>query len=161
MLLRRGSRRMCRLPRCSHTPTKNCASFECCSLLQGTARAASSARGGPHRVSRRSGLPPEACEQTRRMTGPTIQLRHLRHHLTPLPGVTIVLCWSHGRRTYVEALNAYPECQQALDLIGKLFEIERNLQTGASSKTGVCVILHCRRSQKFALLSANCSPMRR
>jgi transposase len=44
-----------------------------------------------------------------------------------LPGLSIVLCWSHARRAYVEALDAYPECQQALDLIGKLFEIERDL----------------------------------
>jgi hypothetical protein len=39
--------------------------------------------------------------------------------LKPLPGVTVVLCWSHARRAYLEALDAYPECQQALDLIGK------------------------------------------
>jgi transposase len=44
-----------------------------------------------------------------------------------LPGVMIVLCWSHARRAFVEALNAYPECQQAIDLIGKLFAIERDL----------------------------------
>lgn len=44
-----------------------------------------------------------------------------------LPGVMIVLCWSHARRAFVEALNAYPECQQAIDLIGQLFEIEREL----------------------------------
>jgi hypothetical protein len=44
-----------------------------------------------------------------------------------LPGVSIVLCWSHARRAFVEALNAYPECQQAIDLIGKLFEVERDL----------------------------------
>jgi transposase len=44
-----------------------------------------------------------------------------------LPGVTIVLCWSHARRGFVEALDAYPECQQAIDLIGRLFEIERDL----------------------------------
>lgn len=44
-----------------------------------------------------------------------------------LPGVTIVLCWSHARRAFVEALNAYPECQQALNLIGQLFEVERDL----------------------------------
>jgi len=44
-----------------------------------------------------------------------------------LPGMSIVLCWSHVRRGFVEALEAYPECQQAIDLIGKLFEIERDL----------------------------------
>jgi len=44
-----------------------------------------------------------------------------------LPHMTIVLCWSHARRGFVEALDAYPECQVALDLIGTLFEIERAL----------------------------------
>jgi transposase len=44
-----------------------------------------------------------------------------------LPNMTIVLCWSHARRGFVEALDAYPECQHALDLIAELFEIERDL----------------------------------
>jgi transposase len=44
-----------------------------------------------------------------------------------LPNMTIVLCWSHVRRGFVEALESYPECQQAIDLIGELFEIERDL----------------------------------
>jgi len=44
-----------------------------------------------------------------------------------LPMMTIVLCWSHARRMYVEALDAYPECQQAIDLIGEMFAIERDL----------------------------------
>lgn len=44
-----------------------------------------------------------------------------------MPNMTIVLCWSHARRGYVEALDAYPECQHALDLIAELFEIERDL----------------------------------
>ncbi|MEY4581490.1 MAG: hypothetical protein RL701_6193 [Pseudomonadota bacterium] len=44
-----------------------------------------------------------------------------------LPNMTIVLCWSHSRRGFVEALDAYPECQQAIDIIGELFAIERDL----------------------------------
>lgn len=44
-----------------------------------------------------------------------------------LPKMTIVLCWSHARRAFVEALDAYPECEQAIELIGELFEIERDL----------------------------------
>jgi len=44
-----------------------------------------------------------------------------------LPRMTIVLCWSHARRGLVEALDAYPECQHAIDLIGELFEIEHEL----------------------------------
>lgn len=44
-----------------------------------------------------------------------------------LPKMTIVLCWAHARRGFVEALDAYPECQQVIDLIAELFEIERDL----------------------------------
>lgn len=44
-----------------------------------------------------------------------------------LPNMTIVLCWAHVRRGFVEALESYPECQRAIDLIGELFEIEREL----------------------------------
>jgi transposase len=44
-----------------------------------------------------------------------------------LPHMRIVLCWSHVRRGFIEALDAYPECQQALDMIGELFEVERDL----------------------------------
>jgi hypothetical protein len=29
-----------------------------------------------------------------------------------LPGVRSVLCWSHARRAFMEALDAYPEYQQ-------------------------------------------------
>ena len=44
-----------------------------------------------------------------------------------LPKMTIVLCWSHARRRFVEALDSYPECQRAVELIAQLFEIERDL----------------------------------
>ena len=44
-----------------------------------------------------------------------------------LPNMVIVLCWSHVRRGLMEALDSYPECQQAIDLIGELFAVEREL----------------------------------
>ena len=44
-----------------------------------------------------------------------------------LPNMKIVLCWSHVRRRFIEALEFYPECQNAIDLIGELFAIERDL----------------------------------
>jgi len=44
-----------------------------------------------------------------------------------LPGMVIVLCWSHVRRGLIEALDAYPECQHAIDIVGELFAIEREL----------------------------------
>jgi transposase len=45
-----------------------------------------------------------------------------------LPNVRLAHCWAHARRHFVEAEPNYPkECEQALDFIGKLFEIEREL----------------------------------
>jgi transposase len=44
-----------------------------------------------------------------------------------LPQATLVLCWAHVRRRFVEAAKSYPECDEALALIGELFEIERAL----------------------------------
>lgn len=43
------------------------------------------------------------------------------------PNVQLAHCMAHVRRKYLEALPAYPQCQQALDLIGKLYDIERNI----------------------------------
>lgn len=44
-------------------------------------------------------------------------------------GITITLsdCWSHARRGFVEAEASYPECAEAIRLIGELFLIEREL----------------------------------
>lgn len=44
-------------------------------------------------------------------------------------GITITLsdCWSHARRGFVEAGTSYPECAEAIRLIGELFLIEREL----------------------------------
>lgn len=44
-------------------------------------------------------------------------------------GITITLsdCWSHARRGFVEAEDSYPECAEAIRLIGELFLIEREL----------------------------------
>jgi hypothetical protein len=42
------------------------------------------------------------------------------------PGMSLANCWSHSRRRYVEIEQFYPEdCKKILDLIGKLYEIER------------------------------------
>jgi transposase len=37
----------------------------------------------------------------------------------------LALCWSHARRHFVEAEANYPQCGHAIDLIGKLFAIDR------------------------------------
>jgi transposase len=44
-------------------------------------------------------------------------------------GITITLsdCWSHARRGFVEAELSYPECAEAIRLIGELFLNEREL----------------------------------
>lgn len=38
----------------------------------------------------------------------------------------LALCWAHARRYFVEAERNYPQCEVAITLIGKLFEIERD-----------------------------------
>lgn len=35
-------------------------------------------------------------------------------------------CWAHARRKFVEAEPNYPQCSEALDLIGQLFAIDRD-----------------------------------
>ena len=35
-------------------------------------------------------------------------------------------CWAHARRKFVEAEPNYPQCGEALDLIGQLFEVDRS-----------------------------------
>ena len=44
------------------------------------------------------------------------------------PELSTALCWSHARRKFVEAHDAYPdECEQALGMIDELFLIERKV----------------------------------
>jgi transposase len=47
------------------------------------------------------------------------------------PGFTLVHCWAHARRKFVEAEPSFPEpCREVLDLIGQLYGVER--EAGAS-----------------------------
>jgi transposase len=39
--------------------------------------------------------------------------------------IVLALCWSHARRKFVEAEQHYPQCAEAIDLIGELFAIDR------------------------------------
>lgn len=41
--------------------------------------------------------------------------------------IRLALCWAHARRTLVEAEQSYPEASEALDVIGEMFLIERDL----------------------------------
>jgi transposase len=44
------------------------------------------------------------------------------------PAITPVHCWAHVRRKYVEAESSYPtECGRAIESIGALYEIEREV----------------------------------
>jgi transposase len=48
------------------------------------------------------------------------------------PELTLVFCWAHVRRKFVEAVQAYPQCEQSLVLIGALYEVERALPSHLS-----------------------------
>lgn len=63
------------------------------------------------------------------------------------PGLTLVFCWAHVRRKFLEALAPYPVCQEALDLIGDLYQIERKLP-------GLATLLGEERTQACALRKA-------
>ncbi len=41
------------------------------------------------------------------------------------PDLRLGLCWSHARRYYIEAEPHYPQCAEAVALIGELFDIDR------------------------------------
>jgi transposase len=44
------------------------------------------------------------------------------------PEITPVHCWAHVRRKFIEAEISYPkECRTAIDLIGELYEVERQV----------------------------------
>ena len=42
------------------------------------------------------------------------------------PQIMLVFCWAHVRRKFLDAEAAYPQCAQALDLIGALYQVERS-----------------------------------
>jgi transposase len=44
------------------------------------------------------------------------------------PEITPVHCWAHVRRKFIEAESSFPEeCRKAIDLIGELYEVERQV----------------------------------
>ena len=40
-------------------------------------------------------------------------------------GIRLAHCWAHARRKFVEAKPNYPQCSEAIELIGQLFELDR------------------------------------
>ena len=52
----------------------------------------------------------------------------------PGSGITLVHCWAHVRRKFIDAEPHYPEpCRVALDLIGQLYAVERAVPTQATT----------------------------
>ena len=69
-----------------------------------------------------------------------------------VPRYTLAFCWAHVRRKYVKAEPFAPTCAEAIALIGKLYEVERNLPnphtlTGAEQESALAHILAVRRER--------------
>lgn len=47
------------------------------------------------------------------------------------PDLRLALCWSHARRKFVDAEHNYPVAAEAIELIGKLFAIDRDTENPA------------------------------
>jgi transposase len=65
---------------------------------------------------------------------------------------TLAFCWAHVRRKYVKAEPFAPTCAEAIELIGKLYEIERDLPnphtlTGPEQESALAQILAVRRER--------------
>lgn len=66
-----------------------------------------------------------------------------------VPRYTLAFCWAHVRRKYVKAEPFAPACAEVIDLIGKLYEVERDLPnphalTGAEREVALARILAVR-----------------
>jgi transposase len=42
-------------------------------------------------------------------------------------GITICNCWAHARRKFIQAESAFPEASEMIDLIGELYNTERDI----------------------------------
>lgn len=65
---------------------------------------------------------------------------------------TLAFCWAHVRRKFVKAEPFAPECSEVIDLIGKLYDVERDLPnphilTGAEQDAALARILEARRER--------------
>lgn len=43
------------------------------------------------------------------------------------PKIVQLYCWAHVRRKFLEALKSYPQCDRALELIGAMYAVERQV----------------------------------
>ena len=67
-------------------------------------------------------------------------------------GYTLGFCWAHVRRKYVKAEPYAPTCTEVIDLIAKLYKIERDLPnphivTGAEQEVALSQILEIRQAR--------------
>jgi transposase len=58
------------------------------------------------------------------------------------PDLVLAFCWAHVRRGFFEARPAYPVCERALELIGGLYAVERELPlyTHLPAQERACVL---------------------
>lgn len=69
----------------------------------------------------------------------------------------LAFCWAHVRRKYVKAEPFAPTCAEVIDLIAKLYEIERGLPnphalTGAEQESALAHILAVRRERSVPVV---------
>ena len=74
-----------------------------------------------------------------------------------VPRYTLAFCWAHVRRKYVKAEVFEPACAEAIELIGKLYEVERDLPsphvlTGVEQKAALAHILAVRRERSVPVV---------
>jgi transposase len=72
------------------------------------------------------------------------------------PGFTVVNCWAHVRRKFIETSENFPvACPQILDLIGELYAVERDVseRPGLSDKERLVVRGDVRRTRSKEILS--------
>jgi transposase len=60
--------------------------------------------------------------------------RSLRHARDGPPPIELAHCWAHVRRRFREALPHYPQAQEALDRIGELYAVEREIALADASE---------------------------
>jgi transposase len=71
------------------------------------------------------------------------------------PNLVVANCWAHVRRKFVEVQENFPlACEQILDLIGELYEVERSVREAASGDVAAlhAALLEARHSRSQAIL---------
>jgi transposase len=58
----------------------------------------------------------------------------------------IAHCWAHVRRKYIDSLEAYPKAQEAIDLIGQLYAVEKDAK--ANSPPDSTALLKSHRNER-------------